>query len=193
MAVVWEFTVVSEICVSYEVLNSIAKEYKNNINIVGVFSIDDWWWSNKQKLDNVRQIEEELDKGKIITIEMQSKLWKSLGMYLEKEQLYQYTLWVSTEGFHELDIDQITDANKKHYNEAFCILDRLIKEYDIPFNYIAIGLESNIQCCAEIKKAISNSNNVIAWIIKNNSTVNLPEKIERYSISEELDVIIPKL
>ena len=189
MAVVWEINIINEKAISPEILNLIVKEY-NNINVTTIVSMEDWGWSNKRQLDSVAEITEELDRGKIINIEMQSKQWKSLGMFAEKEGAYLYTFWINIDGFPELDIDRITDANKKYYNQVYHILDRLIKEYNLPFNYIAIGLESDIRCCADIRTAISNSNNVVVWLIKNGSNMILPENSKRQKVSEELDVIV---
>ena len=167
------------------------KEY-NNINVTTIVSMEDWGWSNKRQLDSVAEITEELDKGKIITIELQSKQWKSLGMFAEKEGVYLYTFWINTDGFPELDVDKITDANRKYYNQVYHILDKLIEEYNLPFNYIAIGLESDVRCCADIRTAISNSNNVIVWLIKKGNNTILPENSKRQKVSEKLEIIVIK-
>ena len=190
MAVAWEINMINEEAISPEILSLIIKEYKNDIKMTTIVSMDDWGWSNKRQLDSVAEITEELDKGKIISIEMQSKRWKSLGMFAEKEGVYLYTFWINTDGFPELDVDKITDANRKYYNQVYHILDRLIEEYNLPFNYIAIGLESDIRCCADIRTAISNSNNVVVWVIRNDSNIILPENSKRQKISEKIDVIV---
>lgn len=192
MAVAWEINMINEEAISPEILSLIIKEYKNDINVTAIVSMDDWGWSNKRQLDSIAEITEELDKGKIITIEMQSKQWKSLGMFVEKEGVYLYTFWINTDGFPELDVDKITDANKKYYNQVYHILDRLIEEYNLPFNYIAIGLESDVRCCADIRTAISNSNNVIVWLIKKDNNTILPENSKRQKVSEKLEIIVIK-
>lgn len=190
MAAVWEVHIISEKAISYEILDLIIKEYGDALRVREIASIDDWEWSNRRQLDRAEEITEELDKGKIITIEMQSEKWKSLGMYAEKESVYLYTFWINTDGFPELDADKITDANKKYYDQAYHVLDRLIKKFNLPFDYIAIGLESDIGCCTDIRTAISNSNNVIVWLIRNSSNVILPEGLKRQKVSEELDIIV---
>ena len=192
MAVAWEINIINEEAISPEILSLIIKEYKNDINVTTIVSMDDWGWSNKRQLDSVAEITEELDKGKIITIELQSKQWKSLGMFAEKKGVYLYTFWINTDGFPELDVDKITDANRKDYNQVYHILDKLIEEYNLPFNYIAIGLESDIRCCADIRTAISNSNNVIVWLIKKGNNTILPENSKRQKVSEELEIIVIK-
>lgn len=192
MAVAWEINIINEEAISPEILSLIIKEYKNDINVTTIVSMDDWGWSNKRQLDSVAEITEELDKGKIITIELQSKQWKSLGMFAEKEGVYLYTFWINTDRFPELDVDKITDANRKYYNQVYHILDKLIEEYNLPFNYIAIGLESDIRCCADIRTAISNSNNVIVWLIKKGNNTILPENSKRQKVSEELEIIVIK-
>lgn len=190
MAAVWEFTIVSKNGVPFESLNQMIQEYGNDINVVAAFSIDDWRWSNQQRLESVEEIKEKLDKGKIITVEIQSKKWKSLCVYIEKKEAYIYTFWINTEGVAELDSDQIINANQKYYNQAYHILDSIIKKYDIPFDYIAIGLESDVYYCTDIKRAISRSSNVIIWLIKSDSDICLAERIERHKVSEKLDCII---
>mgnify|MGYP005763983261 FL=1 len=192
MAVAWEINMINEEAISPEILSLIIKEYKNDINVTAIVSMDDWGWSNKRQLDSIAEITEELDKGKIITIEMQSKQWKSLGMFVEKEGVYLYTFWINTDGFPELDVDKITDANRKYYNQVYHILDRLIEEYNLPFNYIAIGLESDVRCYADIRTAISNSNNVIVWLIKKGNNTILPENSKRQKVSEKLEIIVIK-
>ena len=193
MAVAWEINIITEEAISPEVLNLIIKEYNNYVNVETTISMDDWGGSIKRRLDSIAEITEELDKGKIITIEMQSKRWKALGMFAEKEGgVYLYTFWINTEGFPELDVDKITDANRKYYNQVYHILDRLIEEYNLPFNYIAIGLESDVRCCADIRTAISNSNNVIVWLIKKGNNTILPENSKRQKVSEKLEIIVIK-
>lgn len=190
MAVAWEFNIISEKAISYEVLDLLIKEYDNTLSVIAIASMDDWEWSNKRQLDSITEITGELDTGKIITIEMRSKQWKSLGMYAEKEGVYLYTFWINADGFPELDADKITDANKKYYDQVYRILDKLIKKFNFSFNYIAIGLESNIRYCTDIRTMISNSNNVVVWLIGNRSNVILPESLKRQKVSEELDIII---
>ncbi len=87
MAAVWEVHIISEKAISYEILALIIQEYGDALRVREIVSIDDWEWSNRRQLDRVEEITEALDKGKIITIEMQSEKWKSLGMYAEKERL----------------------------------------------------------------------------------------------------------
>lgn len=191
MAAVWEFSIIAEEAISPKILNLIIKEYNNYVNLETIVSMDDWGELNKRQLDSIAEITGELDKGRIITIEMQLKQWKAFGMFAEKEGgIYLYTFWINTEGFPELDVDKITDANKKYYNQVYHILDRLIKEFNLPFNYIAIGLESDIRCCADIRTAMSNSDNVVVWLVRKRSNMILPEKSKRQKVSEELDAIV---
>lgn len=112
-----------------------------------------------------------------------------MGVYIEKRR-HIYTFWVNTEGVAELDSDQIINANQKYYNQAYHILDSIIKKYDIPFDYIAIGLESDVYYCTDIRRAISRSSNVIIWLIKSDSDIGFAERLERHKVSEKLDCII---
>lgn len=191
MAVAWEVNIISEEVISPECLNLMTTEYNNYVNLEATASMDDWGGSNKRQLDSIAEITEELDKGRIITIEMQSKQWKAMGMFAEKEGgVYLYTFWINTEGFPELDFDKITDMNKKYYNQVYQVLDKLIKKFNFSFNYIAIGLESNIRCCADITTAMSGSNNMIVWLIKKSGNMILPENAKRQNVTDELDAIV---
>ena len=71
-------------------------------------------------------------------------------------------------------------------------MDRLVTKYNLFFHYIAIGLECDIRCCADIKTAISNSKNVIAWLIRTDRNVILPDGLEREKVSDKLDAIAMK-
>ena len=189
MAVAWEFLVIKERAMESEILEQIIEEYGDNINITDIFSMDDWKWSNQQRLKDIAEINERLDEGKIITVEMQSEKWKSLGLYAEKGKAYLYTFWMNTEGHPEIDSDQITDANKQYYCQAYSILDKLIQKYKFSFNYIAIGLESDIRYGEDIGKTILDSRNVIVWLMEDGNNTVLPKNLVRNKVSEELDSI----
>lgn len=68
-----------------------------------LWSIDDWEWRNQQELRTFSDIERRLDEGKIIVVNFETDQWKDMGMYIEKEKEYIYSLWINTEGVPELD------------------------------------------------------------------------------------------
>ena len=62
-----------------------------------------WEWRNQQELRTFSDIERRLDEGKIIVVNFETDQWKDMGMYIEKEKEYIYSLWINTEGVPELD------------------------------------------------------------------------------------------
>lgn len=190
MAAAWEFTLISEAVIPSQVLMQIITEYKKQIEIDRILSIDDWSWSNQQKIDDFSRIEDSLNAGKIITMEMHSSAWKSLGLYMEKEHdIYVYTFWINTEGFPELDINNITPQNKACYVRAHAALETLLKKYKLPFRAITIGLESQIQYDSDIAEMILKSTGVVVWLINNPCSIELPPGLKRVTLSNGINAI----
>ena len=191
MAAAWEFVMMSEYFITSQTIAQISKAFEHQIAIRSIASIDDWGWSNQQKLDDIFSIEQKINEGKIITVGISSHIWKSLGLYIEKEDdIYIYTLWLNTEGFPEIDANRITDQNQKHYETAFSILESLVEKYNIQFKCIAIGLESEIRYCPDMMRMISGSSGVVAWLIHSSCMIDLLDGSKRVSLSREMDVII---
>lgn len=168
MAIAWEFIIITEEVISVETLVQLSSDFNEAVAFKSIASIDDWNWSNQQHLKDIYEINSKLEEKKIIVVEMESILWQSIGMYIEyieTEGLYSYTFWINAENHPELDVDKITDSNKRYYDYAFFILGKIIKKYNLSLYAIAIGLESNIKYESTIDKMIQNSHNVIVWIV----------------------------
>ncbi len=73
MAVAWEFHVIKERAIESEILEQIIEEYGDNINITDIFSMDDWKWSNQQRLKDIAEINERLDGGKLLLLKCSQK------------------------------------------------------------------------------------------------------------------------
>ena len=122
---------------------------------------------------------------------MHSSIWKALGLYIERDNdIYTYTFWINTEGFREIDVDEITEQNKKYYVSACSILEHLMEKYVIQFECIAIGLESEVQYSSDMVKMISESSGVVVWLINKDYNINLPREFMRVSISNRMDAVI---
>lgn len=191
MAIAWEFVMISNDIIPSKILAQVGSAFERRIAIRSIFSMDDWEWSNQQKLDDICSIDQKLSEGRIITVELSSSIWKALGLYIERDgDMYRYTLWINTEGFPEIDADRITDKNKRYYDMAFSVLKWLLENYPIPFRCIAIGLESEIQYCPDVMRMISESSGVVSWLVHSGCMINLPNKVQRISLSKNIDVII---
>lgn len=165
MAATWEITCISTAAIDSKILAGICEDYKINIKVKSISCIDDWTWSNQQTVQELSEIAEKLQMGKVIVIDLESETWESLGMYIEKEaQAYIYTFWLNTKGFPALDSDYITADNQKYYHEVYRVLKELDQKYATPFQVIAMGVETNIQYSPNMEKMIANADHVAAWV-----------------------------
>lgn len=73
--------------------------------------------------------------------------------------------------------------------ETDSILENLLEKYNLPFQWIAIGLESEIQYCTDVKKMISRSNNVVVWLVKENTNIMWYDGLNRSKVAEGFEVI----
>lgn len=87
-------------------------------------------------------------------------------MYIEKDDRYTYTFWINTKGFPAFDIDSVNHENKKYYNQVYHVSSKLIEKYQIAFQVIAIGVESSIRSCSDIKEMIRSLDHIVAWMVK---------------------------
>ncbi len=60
MAIAWEFVMISNDVIPSKTLAQIGRAFEGRIAIRSIFSMDDWEWSNQQKLDDICSIEQDL-------------------------------------------------------------------------------------------------------------------------------------
>lgn len=186
MAVTWDFILIS----SCFILN-INEKREEKIGIEKMLSIDDWAWTNQREVQGFLDMERRLEEGKIIVIYIESNKWKNVGLYIEKEEEeYIYTLWFNTEGIPELDSSKINNSNIKYYKRAYSVLEELIVKYNINFRIIAIGVESDVSYCDNLKKMISDSYNVVVWIINKNEKFKEPILNYKKRVEDAMNAIV---
>ncbi len=191
MAITLDLNLISENLID---LNDILKNdfsKKFNIKLEKIFYMDNWNWENIQSIYDISNYGEALKKGKIIVVDLKSKKLKDLGIYIEKTQKkIIYNLWINTEGYPELDADVINSNNKKFFKKTCCVLSEIIKQQNIKFEIICIGMEAELQYNEDIIKMIENSDNMIIWIVEND--LNFDNILYNYNKSkiEELDAFI---
>lgn len=180
MAATWDIVLISPCFWDMRI------EYEKKIGIGMIWSIDDWSWKNQREVQAISDVERMLDEGKIIVISFETNYWKDMGMYIEKEGEYIYTLWFNTEGVPELDSDTVNEGNIKYYEKACRILKELITAYSIDFRAIAIGVESDVQYCGDIEKMMKDSYNVVVWILNKNGRIEIIFEKESDEIQKEV-------
>lgn len=173
MAATWDFYFICPAPIALEKL-------LNEKAIHSILSIDNWEWQNQHSLKHISEINKTLNDKKIIVVDIESKLYQSTGLYIEKEKenVFLYNFWINTEGFPELDDDSINKNNVLQYLHAYQIIGKLLKKQQIDFKVIAIGVEGDIQYSDNIKNMINYSQNITAWIIHQDIGTNLT--IENY-------------
>ena len=175
MATTWDFVLISphffDIGMECGKRTGVKEGGIKRAGIKKLWSIDDWEWRNQQELRTFSDIERRLDEGKIIAVNFETDQWKDMGMYIEKEKEYIYSLWINTEGVPELDSDMINEGNIGYYEKACRILEELISEYHIEFRVIAIGVECDVQYHEDIEKMMHDSRGVTMWIFNKNGTI----------------------
>lgn len=178
MAVVLEINLVCKKLVNLnQVLqNSQIRELNPSIERISI--IDNWSWENQQELQSLSLTSEVLNENKIIVVNLKSSKLKSLGCYIEKiSEMYVYNFWVNTEGYPELDADEITAQNKKIFKKIYQVIEEEIVNQKIEFQILGIGTETNFQYTGNWVEAIRNSQNIITWFINSNlEIVSLPSE-----------------
>lgn len=173
MAATWDFHF---ICPTPMELEKILRKQM----VHSIASIDNWEWQNQHSLSHISEINNTLNKGKIVIVDIELNSYKSAGLYIqkEKENVFIYNFWINTEGFPELDSDTINKDNFMQYLHAYQIIGKLLKKHPIDFKAIAIGVESDMQYSDDIKDMINHSKNITVWILLQNIGTNLT--IENY-------------
>lgn len=173
MAATWDFYF---ICTAPIALEKLLSEQA----IRSIICIDNWEWPNQHSLRHISEINKTLNDKKIIVIDIESKLYQSAGLYIEKEKenVFIYNFWINTEGFPELDSDSINKNNASQYLHAYQTIGKLLKKLQIDFKAIAIGVESSIQYNDDMGNMINHSKNITAWIVPQNTGTGLT--IENY-------------
>ena len=188
MAIIWDFNLVSPSFIDLCPFFSNKRENEKPIELISISAIDDWEWNNQRELDTFREIEKNLEEGKIIIISLKSSLWESLGMYIEKVDRYIYTLWINTEGVPELDLDEVCNKNIHYYDRAYHFLKKMMEQYHFKFDAIAIGLEGKLCYNDDIYQMVNDSENIVAWIMDKKKVCSL--KSYRKRVIDCLDAVV---
>lgn len=158
------------------------------VSIGNAFCIDNWKWENQQAILDFSEIEEKIEKNKIVVIDLKLSVFKSAGIYIEKMQNdYVYEMWIDTEGFPELDVDVITKANQKFYQRAYKALETIVERQKIPFKILGIGVETNFEYDEDVNEIVRKSGHMVSWV--SNKTLEKKTPLSGGKIKKEGETI----
>lgn len=166
MAVALEFNLICKKFIDLERVLQNPEIHKLEITMEKIYTIDNWTWANLQELQNLFLISKSLEEAKIAVINLKSNLFKDAGIYIEQiNEEYVYNLWINTEGYPDLDADEINSRNKHYFQKFYQIFEEVERQQNIGFRILGIGLETNFQYDKENSDVIKKSKNIIAWVV----------------------------
>lgn len=163
MAIVRDVYVFSqEILDIYRIKNCLDK---NQITFQGIKVIDSWTWDNEMNIDDLDDMIGLVRAGKIAIIHLKSKMFKSAGLYIEREGCgYLYNLWVNAEE-DMCSIDRNSFDRKTAFfleNVSRVILD--ITKWN-SIKAVGIGAEADICYDEDVRKMVQGSRDMMVWIL----------------------------
>lgn len=166
MAIILEFNLICRRFIDLERVLQNPKIHKLEITMEKISTIDDWTWTNQKKMQDLFSISKSLEEAKIAVINLKSNYFKDAGIYIEKiNEEYVYNLWINTEGYPDLDADEINSRNKHYFQKFYQIFEEVEGQLNIEFRILGIGLETNFQYEKENSDVIKKSHNIIAWVV----------------------------
>jgi len=166
MAATLDINLLSKRIISFNVIKDILNSYGVDINTIS--SIDNWMWENEKQIENLNYITKIIEQNKIIIIKLTFKLFKDLGIYIEKiDDEYIYTFWLDTEGYPELDCDLVNNKNEVYYQKIYQIIVDLEKQQKDLLKIVGIGIESDFHYNKDVLDVIQNSYNIVSWVLNN--------------------------
>ena len=176
MAAVLDINILCNKILETDIIEKLIGDYKTTIKSIS--SIENWMWENEQQINSLSQITSIMERDRIITINLISPYFKDLGIYIEKiNDMYQYTLWINTEGYPELDSDMITPENKRYYEIIYQVISRLNNEILRSIEIAGIGIESDFFYKGKLPDTIQSSCNMVVWILNNDISI---ERLKNY-------------
>lgn len=124
-------------------------------------------WEDEQDIEGLNQIQGEMDRDRIVVIQLEKQWVKDLGIYIEKyNDEYLYNLWINTEGYEMLDCDVITTKNRFFYEEILIRMCEMEDKIGESIKLLGSGAETEFVYGDDVVSVIQNSRNVAFWIVK---------------------------
>ena len=142
MAVIFDVNLLSKKIIDIKLVEKILYDYGITIN--SARSIDDWTWNNERQIRMQESIKEEIDKGKIIILKLESRRFVETELYIERmDKEFLYNLRFNTEGYHQLDNYAINEENRIYYEKAYQGILRIANEERDYVKIAGIGIETD--------------------------------------------------
>lgn len=181
MAVIFDVNLLSKKIIDIKLVEKILYDYGITIN--SARSIDDWTWNNERQIKMQESIKEEIDKGKIIILKLESRRFVETELYIERmDKEFLYNLWFNTEGYPQLDNDAINEENRIYYEKAYQGILRIANEERDYMKIAGIGIETDFYYCENEEDILQNSKNITAWIL--NDGFNIERGLSQYKQKE---------
>lgn len=167
MAAKLSFTLISRGEVDIDrLINIVNKEYRLDLLLSEIISIDDWMWTNEIRLKDTTEIYNMIDKGKIILIYFKTIAIKHVGLFIEKVAgTYIYDFWIDLKNYEYLDKDCV-DSSNVGLLQTFCeIFAKIVEQKIVEFSILAIGVESSVDYDGNLQNTVNNAQNVSVWIV----------------------------
>lgn len=182
------------VCEELPDMNSLMMELRDNginVTIEKKSYIDNWMWDNHKEFKNISQMEKLLSEEKIIVINLNTHIFKDMGIYIEKiSDRYIYDLWINTEGFPDLDAGTVNMQNEKYFKKIYQIAGSMIKKRILSSVILGIGVETVFRYRENIMDIIRDSDNAAVWIMDKNSARDMILADYKKKSADEADVII---
>ena len=188
MGAVLDIYVWSNKYISFKFLLDKTAIEKFQYSICDVMVMDNWEYEHSRYLSTANlDMKMYVDDKKIVsfTAKLDNKYSAGGLQYKEQKETYVTNLWLDLSDLPHLDRDFIDEGNQTFYKLLTHRLCQHIDEFDI--QAIAMGVELVMSDSPDLEKMISNSLNVVRWIVPQNRSLNVPgfdkEEFPEYNVT----------
>lgn len=151
------------------------KKGKLDTKIVKAFSMDNWRWENQREIHDLSAADQLLRDQKIIVVNTGIYPFRDSGMYIEKSgDKYIYDFWINTEGFPELDSDDINARNKRFLEKLQNIAMQFVTNHISVFEMLSIGNETVFKYRGNIEDTVRDTAGVFVWMFPQTLNIAIP-------------------
>jgi hypothetical protein len=168
MAITFEINWVCSKLVDLEFLFHKTSMSALGITIKKISSMENWCWENSSIIFDITTVQERINAGKIVNIELNSSVTGNSGIFIEKNNnCYEYCFWVKVEDGHDVNEFGITPENKLYLQKIYDVFVAYNMHHDVNVLILGMGFETTFCYDGDFGGTISKSNNIIVWIVSN--------------------------
>ena len=169
MCAVFEIEILTERYSGYQWIEQIASVLGVKTQSFEMFLGDDWTFEKETRCDNLRDINTDLQEGKIVRLDC-TNTDVNCGLYIcQEKELIHYSIWCEC-AYSELDKDCIDQSNRSLYESLYAVIYDLINRKVLAnCVLIAMGAELFFEVIYPLEQTVLRAKNVCAWIIGQSS------------------------